>query len=292
MDLLLLLVLLLGLAVPVMWVRRVGRWRHRQPRSGWSGIDTAPWPALTVFVVARAQDASLSACLQALVSTAYPEKALRIVPVCGAGDAQSRSIVKAYAHLFPDRILPCPPTAANSGPGAAWRDALALANGDLVVVLDPRQLPGPGLLKQLAKPFFDPEVGAVLGGGQAPGRTVPPAAVDGLAAPATLAAWRLSAVQAVGGWVGEGLVEVDALSQRLRAAGWSCVVNPRAVWLPAPGVHQATPQPATNLVWKPATTPATRPAKNGPAAAGALADPLHTTPTRHARATPRLMEQT
>jgi cellulose synthase/poly-beta-1,6-N-acetylglucosamine synthase-like glycosyltransferase len=205
--------------------------RLRTTRSPFACVDMAPWPDFTVFVVARAQDSGLSACLQALLGTAYPAQALRIVPICEPGDAHAGAIIKAYAHLFPERVTPCRLSGRASSPLLALREALPLARGDLALVLDSQLLPGPGLLKQLARPFFDPEVGIVTGG---------PA---GKATP-RLGAVRLSAVEAAGGWAGEGLADLDRLTRRLQAAGWTRVVNPSAVWCPAPPARSTGPQGA------------------------------------------------
>ena len=37
------------------------------------------------------------------------------------------------------------------------------AQGDIAIIFDADYVPGRGLLKQLVAPFFDPEVGAVMG---------------------------------------------------------------------------------------------------------------------------------
>jgi hypothetical protein len=234
-----------------------GLWtRHRTRRSPFACVDTAPWPAFTVFVLTPSPDGSLSACLQALLGTAYPAQALRIVPICEAADTHSGAIVKAYAHLFPERVLPCRRSSSEVGALAAVREALPLAHGDLALVLGSHQLPGPGLFKHLARPFFDPEVGIVTSHTQASDANA-------------LAAVRLSAVQAAGGWSGEGLGDVDRLCRRLKAAGWARVVNPEAVWLTAPPLRQG-------------------------GAPGAMAlhatEPLPETPPPQTRAAPVLME--
>jgi cellulose synthase/poly-beta-1,6-N-acetylglucosamine synthase-like glycosyltransferase len=234
-----------------------GLWaRHRTRRSPFACVDTAPWPAFTVFVLAQAPDGSLSACLQALLGTAYPPQALRIVPICDAADAHSGAIVKAYAHLFPERVLPCRRSSSDAGALAAVREALPVAHGDLALVLGSHQLPGPGLFKHLARPFFDPEVGMVTSSTQTSDANA-------------LAAVRLSAVQAAGGWSGEGLADVDRLSRRMKAAGWARVVTPEAVWLAAPPLR---PRAAPGEMAAPAP------------------EPLAETPPPQTRAAPVLME--
>jgi hypothetical protein len=220
-------------------------------------VDTAPWPLLTVFVRTRAQDKALSCCLQALLASAYPAQSLRIVPIIDRTDAQACAIVKAYAHLFPERVLSCHHH-SDASPHSALHEALPLAQGDLAVVMDTRQLPGCGLFKQLARPFFDPEVGIVIGGTKSRGSR-------------PLAAVRLSAVEAAGGWDRGSLLEVERLSQRLQAAGWSRVHNPEAVWVAhAPARSGAAQQPF----------------------AGEAFEPSRETPAPKTRATAVLMEHT
>jgi hypothetical protein len=258
------------------------RLRQRMPHSSWDVIDTAPWPALTVLVQARAQDAGLSACLQALVSAAYPARLLRIVPICEPGDAQSRAIVKAYAHLFPDRVFSRRCEGDDERVASTFQEALLLAQGDLLVTVDTRECPPTGLLKQLVRPFFDPEVGVVL--------CAPPPAVqhhsaadrrdaqNGSAQAPVLGALRLSAIQAVGGCSGDLLPDLEEMRQRLRAAGWMCVLSPRTGSASRPGQGR---QPAPR---RPVTAAAV-----GPLAG---ADPLRRTLPLQARAAPRLVELT
>jgi hypothetical protein len=227
-------------AVPWPWVRL------RASRNPLACVDTAPWPPMTVFVLTQAQDPALSACLQALLATAYPAQSLRIVPIIDCSEAHAGAIVKAYAHLFPERVLPCH-RSSDADPRQAWHEALPLAQGDLAVVMDSRQLPGPGLFKQLARPFFDPEVGIVIGG--TPSRSSQP-----------LAAVRLSAVEAAGGWAGGSLQAVDRLMPRLQAAGWHRVHNPEALWVahaPAPARPAAAQKPVAAEAFEPSReTPA------------------------------------
>lgn len=210
---------------------------RQEERGLFTGIDAAPWPTLTVFVVARAQDTVISTCLQRLLASDYPAQALRIVPVCDPGDTQSRAIINAYALLFPERILPCHRSAAAADGGGALSEALALAQGDLAVLLDIGHIPSPDCLRQLAKPFFDPEVGLVVGHVRPAGESDLKRRLSGpwrqrMAAlgmgPAVWAV-RLSALQAMGDAVGRSLGDLDHARQHLRAQGWATVSQPRAV---------------------------------------------------------------
>lgn len=256
-------VLLAGLLVAalVYWLGR----RSHSAFDAFDGIDTAPWPALTVFVAARPKDPAISTSLQQLLNADYPPERLRIVPVCEPDDAPSRAIINAYAHLFPERIVPCQRNAGEAGQSPALQQALALAQGDLALWLDAADAQGPDMFKPLVKPFFDPEVGAVTG------RVAPDAVGGGWPArmlgrwsrwpvvqrltrgdarnPApghSLCALRLSAVEAVGGWgissappqsdrltSAFGASSFEAICQRLQTQGWLTVNHPRALCVPA-----------------------------------------------------------
>jgi cellulose synthase/poly-beta-1,6-N-acetylglucosamine synthase-like glycosyltransferase len=136
-----------------------------------------------------------------------------------------------------------------AGKSAALKDALAFAEGDIAIIFDADYVPGRGLLKQLVAPFFDPEIGAVMG------RVVPINAganlltrmldlersagyqVDQQARMnmnllpqygGTVGGVRLSAVQAVGGWHDDTLAEDTDITFRLMLSGWKTAYTNRS----------------------------------------------------------------
>lgn len=256
----------LGAALLVIALWRIARvWRVRAGRGklAYAGIEQGPWPELTVFVAACHEPNAVSSCIQLLLNTDYPPERVRIVPVCDQLDERTRAVVDAYAHLFPERIQPYRRDHGSVTSGDALQEAMALASGDIAIVVDATYVPSPGLLKQLALPFFDPEVGAVMGRvvhlqaansllsrvlGRAmrvellAGQPLPREASMHLRAVPdgnSVGGVRLSAVVAVGGWSDSALAPHTDITVRLLSNGWKTVYNHRAECLRAAPVARA-----------------------------------------------------
>jgi cellulose synthase/poly-beta-1,6-N-acetylglucosamine synthase-like glycosyltransferase len=221
----------------------------RAPRNPYVDIDTAQWPQITVFVAAHNEERVVGGCLEALLASDYPRDRLKIVPVNDRSSDATREIVDRYAARFPRLIVPFHRSGGRAGKAAALKDALALAEGDIAIIFDADYMPGRGLLRQLAAPFFDPEVGAVMG------RVVPVNAGSNLLTRlldlersagyqvdqqarmnvrgvpqygGTVGGVRRSAVEAVGGWHDDTLAEDTDITFRLLIGGWKTIYNNRA----------------------------------------------------------------
>lgn len=224
--------------------RALGRQRHPC-----IDVGTAQWPPVTVFIAAHNEERVIADCIVALLGSDYPRERLRIVPVNDRSTDGTRAIIDRYAADFPERIVPFHRVGGKAGKAAALKDALALASGDIVIVFDADYVPPKGLLRRLVAPFFDPEVGAVMG------RVVPANAGTNLltrlldlersagyqvgqqarmnlgGAPqygGTVGGVRLSAVQAVGGWHDDTLAEDTDITFRLLVGGWKTAYCNRA----------------------------------------------------------------
>jgi cellulose synthase/poly-beta-1,6-N-acetylglucosamine synthase-like glycosyltransferase len=209
-------------------------------------IDTAQWPKITVFVAAHNEEKVIAGCLKALLHTDYPADRVKIVPVNDRSQDSTKNIIDVYAAAHPDRIIPFHRSAGKAGKAAALKDALPFVDGDIVIIFDADYVPGRGLLRQLVAPFFDPEVGAVMG------RVVPvntgtnlltrmldlersagyqvdqQARMNLNTVPqygGTVGGVRLSAVAAVGGWHDDVLAEDTDITFRLLINGWKTVYN-------------------------------------------------------------------
>lgn len=218
-------------------------------RYPYAGIHTANWPQITVFIAAHNEEKVIAGCLEALLDTDYPPERIRIVPVNDRSTDGTKNIVDAYVARYPGRIVPFHRSGGKPGKAAALKDAMALAKGDIAIIFDADYTPGPGLLRQLTAPFFDPEVGAVMG------RVVPVNAGTNLLTRmlelersagyqvdqqarmnlrtvpqygGTVGGVRLSAVEAVGGWHDDTLAEDTDITFRLLINGWKTVYNNRA----------------------------------------------------------------
>ncbi|MDB5966493.1 MAG: glycosyl transferase, family 2 [Polaromonas sp.] len=212
-------------------------------------VSVAPWPMLTVFIAAHNEERVIAGCIEALLGSDYPEDRLKIIPVNDRSSDATAAIIDSYVVRYPGRIFPFHRTAGKAGKSAALKDALPLASGDIAIIFDADYTPGRGLLKQLTAPFFDPEVGAVMG------RVVPVNSganlltrlldlersagyqVDQQARMnmnlmpqygGTVGGVRLSAVTAVGGWHDDTLAEDTDITYRLMFNGWKTVYTNRS----------------------------------------------------------------
>ena len=212
-------------------------------------ISVAQWPMITVYIAAHNEEKVIAGCIDALLQTDYPADRLKIIPVNDRSSDRTAQIIDGYVARFPSRISPFHRTAGKAGKSAALKDALAFAEGDIAIIFDADYVPGRGLLKQLVAPFFDPEVGAVMG------RVVPVNSGTNLLTRmldlersagyqvdqqarmnlnllpqygGTVGGVRLSAVEAVGGWHDDTLAEDTDITYRLMFNGWKTAYNNRS----------------------------------------------------------------
>lgn len=224
--------------------RQFGHQRHP-----YIDIDTAQWPQITVFIAAHNEEKVITGCMDALLKTDYPPDRVKIVPVNDRSQDGTRALIDAHVARYPTRIFPFHRSSGKPGKSAALKDALAHAEGDIAIIFDADYIPGRGLLKQLVAPFFDAEVGAVMG------RVVPLNAGTNLLTRlldlersagyqvdqqarmnlrgvpqygGTVGGIRRTAVAAVGGWHDDTLAEDTDITFRLLIAGWKTVYNNRA----------------------------------------------------------------
>jgi cellulose synthase/poly-beta-1,6-N-acetylglucosamine synthase-like glycosyltransferase len=224
--------------------RLVGEQRHP-----YLDIDIAEWPMITVFIAAHNEEKVIAGCIEALLNTNYPSERLKIVPVNDRSSDKTAEIINHYVQLHPSRITPFHRTSGKAGKAAALKDALVFAEGDVVIIFDADYIPGKGLLKQLVAPFFDPEIGAVMG------RVVPINSGTNLLTRmldlersggyqvdqqarmnlnllpqygGTVGGVRLSAVKAVGGWHDDTLAEDTDITFRLMLNGWKIAYSNRS----------------------------------------------------------------
>ncbi|MFM2405226.1 MAG: hypothetical protein RL223_3106, partial [Pseudomonadota bacterium] len=160
-----------------------------------------------------------------------------------------REIIDAVVERYPGRIRPFHRTDGKPGKAAALKDATETVDTDFIIVFDADYLPSKGLIRRLMAPFFDPEVGAVMG------RVVPQNCganlltrlldlersggyqVDqqarmnlGLVPQygGTVGGIRIAALHSVGGWHDDVLAEDTDLTYRLLLGGWKTIYQNRA----------------------------------------------------------------
>ena len=224
--------------------RLFGRQRHP-----YTDIDTANWPTVTILIAAHNEEAVIAGALEAVLDVDYPADRLRIMPVNDRSSDRTEEIIDAICTQHPGRIMPFHRRGGKPGKAAALKDAMGLVNSELIIVFDADYIPSRGLIKQLAAPFFDPEVGAVMG------RVVPLNVGSSLLTRlldleraggyqvdqqarmnldlvpqygGTVGGVRVVALQDVGGWHDDVLAEDTDLTYRLLLRGWKTVYQNRS----------------------------------------------------------------
>lgn len=220
--------------------------RHRQP---YVDVTTADWPQLYVFVPAHNEGAVIGDSLEALLASDYPSDRFVIVPIDDRSQDNTRAIINQYAERYPGRIVPHLRDGGTPGKSAVMQEVSARFDGDVHLTFDADYIPGPRLLRHLAAPFFDPEVGAVMG------RVVPlnvgrslltrlldleraggyqvdqQARMNLRLVPqygGTVGGVRRTALREVGGWHSGSLAEDTEMTFRLVTKGWDVVYQNRS----------------------------------------------------------------
>ncbi|NBX02652.1 MAG: glycosyltransferase [Alphaproteobacteria bacterium] len=218
-------------------------------RHPYINIDTAQWPSVTVLVAAHNEEAVIAHSLEALLEVHYPRDRLKILVVNDRSTDGTREIVDSFAARYPGLIIPFHRTEGAAGKAPALKDATETVTSDIIIVFDADYIPGRGLIKQLSAPFFDPEVGLVMG------RVVPlntgknlltrlldleraggyqvdqQARMNMGLVPqygGTVGGIRMKALESVGGWLDDTLAEDTDLTYRAILSGWKSVYQNRS----------------------------------------------------------------
>jgi biofilm PGA synthesis N-glycosyltransferase PgaC len=135
-----------------LWVR--SRWRSRS-------LESAPFtPLISVVMVVRNEEQFLRRKLQNLLQLDYPCELSQILVVSDGSTDGTETILREYAQdprvIVLLNHLP-------RGKASGLNDALALAQGEIVVLTDARQLLERNSVRILMEDFADPVVGCVSG---------------------------------------------------------------------------------------------------------------------------------
>lgn len=223
--------------------RLFGRQRHP-----YLDIDTADWPQVTVVVPAHNEAAVIAHALNALVDVDYPSDRYAVVAVDDRSSDETWAVMQACGERHPEVLRILRRTAGQPGKAAVLKEVSAALDADILIVFDADYVPGRGLIKQIAAPFFDAEVGAVMG------RVVPHNTASNLLTRlldleraggyqvdqqarmnlrllpqygGSVGGVRLSALRAVGGWRVDVYAEDTDLTYRLMLAGFKTVYENR-----------------------------------------------------------------
>ncbi|CUS45383.1 Glycosyltransferase [hydrothermal vent metagenome] len=169
----------------------------------------------------------------------------------GSSDGTSAVVTEAFADEPRVRLL----TLHNGGKARALNEGLKLATGEIVIALDADTQFEPRTISRLARWFVDPALGAVAGNAKVGNRVnlvtkwqaleyitaqnLERRALARLNAmtvvPGAVGAWRLSAIQSVGGYPDDTLAEDQDLTIAIQRAGWKVTYDQYAVaWTESP----------------------------------------------------------
>ena len=212
-------------------------------------VDVADWPRVTVLIPAHNEEAVIGDILEALATVDYPAGRLTILPIDDRSEDKTGEIIDGIAARYNGLITPFHRREGHPGKAAALQDAMQFVEDDIVLVFDADYVPGHGLIKQLTAPFFDPEVGAVMG------RVVPHNVPENLLTRSldleraggyqvdqqarmnlrlvpqyggTVGGVRKRALQSVGGWNALSLTEDTDATLRLMLGGWKVAYQNRS----------------------------------------------------------------
>ncbi|MGR9115710.1 MAG: glycosyltransferase family 2 protein [Gammaproteobacteria bacterium] len=220
--------------------------RQRHP---YLDIDVADWPTVTVLIPAHNEEAVIESILKALIDVDFPKDKLTIMPVNDRSTDATGDIIDVLAQSEPELIKPYHRKSGKSGKAAVLKEVCEFVESEVLLIFDADYIPGKGLIKQLSAPFFDPEVGAMMG------RVIPLNVSENLLTRfldfersggyqvdqqarmnlhlvpqygGTVGGVRLSALKAVGGWDDETLAEDTDMTYRLLLDGWKTVYQNRS----------------------------------------------------------------
>lgn len=115
-------------------------------------------PFVSVVIPAYAEESSIGRTLEALLELDYPS--FEVIVVSDGSPDGTAEVVAPFTETGVVRLLE---KKVNEGKAMAVNDAIPLARGEIMVVIDADIVVSPGLLNALVPHFLYPRVGAVTG---------------------------------------------------------------------------------------------------------------------------------
>ena len=223
--------------------RLFGRQRHP-----YLDIDTADWPRVTVVVPAHNEASVIAHALDALADVDYPVERYEVVAVDDRSSDNTWAVMQACGERHPAVLRLLRRTDGQPGKAAVLKEVSSALDSEILIVFDADYVPGRGLIKQIVAPFFDAEIGAVMG------RVVPHNTPSNLLTRlldleraggyqvdqqarmnlrllpqygGSVGGVRLSALREVGGWHADVYAEDTDLTYRLMLAGFKTAYENR-----------------------------------------------------------------
>lgn len=128
----------------------------------YNDIYSTRMPSISVLIPMHNEEQVLDFVLEALLKCEYDRDRLEIIPINDNSTDRTKELLDAYHEKY-EFIRPLHRNCPDRGKPAGLNDAMQVARGEIIIVFDADYRPARDMLKQLAVPFQDPEVGAVMG---------------------------------------------------------------------------------------------------------------------------------
>lgn len=240
--------LVLG-ALRLLAIGGLALWQRTRPRVARRAADARHTPRVSILVPAFNEARVIARTMTSLLAQDYPDFEVLVIDDGSTDD--TLAVARAAGTDPRVRVL----TQPNAGKAAALNRGLALAEGDVVVVVDADTLLAPMAVRHLVRPFADRRVGAVAGNAKVGNRVnlvtrwqaveyVTSQNLDRRAfamlncitvVPGAIGAWRRDAVREVGGFSADTLAEDQDLTMTLLRRAHRIAHADRAIaWTEAP----------------------------------------------------------
>lgn len=244
-----LIAIFLGIARALMMVV-LGVWNARKERGQQAPPPEAEPLQVSVIIPAYNEENVIAATVRGLLSSTYRRMEIIVIDD-GSKDRTFAVLQENFANHPAIRLL----SIANGGKANALNVALTHASGEVVVALDADTQFNPDTIARLVRWFTDPTIGAVAGNAKVGNRinmitrwqaleyivaqNLERRALAALGTmtvvPGAVGAWRLRAIEAVGGFRGDTVAEDQDLTIDLQQAGWRVIFDSTAIaWTEAP----------------------------------------------------------
>lgn len=116
-------------------------------------------PPVTLLIAAYNEEKTIAAKLENCLQLDYPREQLQILVTADGSSDRTPEIVQQFA----DRGIELNYSPPRMGKMAAINRAMPRATGDIVIFSDANNMYAPDTIREMVKPFADPEVGATSG---------------------------------------------------------------------------------------------------------------------------------
>lgn len=134
---------------------------HRSTRAN-EDICSSNLKMVTVLIPMHNEEKVASQVLDAILKTDYPYDYLEIIPINDNSTDNTKAILDEYAAQH-SIIKPIHRNCPERGKQYGLNDAIKVAQGEIMIVLDADYIPSVSLIRIISLAFEDPKVGAVMG---------------------------------------------------------------------------------------------------------------------------------